>query len=487
MLRILLSLLVGAFALASSISAARAQESASPHDSSSSAPYPPLSSIPSGDQETEKTPTGQIPSSQEARPDTRPLTGAQNLTLGSFPTAHCVLVPSIRVTSLLDKNGLDATNSGKISSLTNLFGSLAWQRSSRRSQMTLNYAAGGALSNSRNYPNSVINQLDFTDTLNWRRWALLLSDQLSYLPESAFGFSPGVGFGPLGGLGLGGGFPGNPTSLQPLLVPNQSILTPHGSRISNAFVTQANYQLSPRSTIVALGSYGILRFLGSGLLDSSDTIFQAGYNYALTRRDTLGVLYRFGAFRYSNFDQAIDDHVVQLAYGRRVTGRLAFQLAAGEGVDRLQGPGQNTRTRTLWNLDGSLHYQFRLTYLALSFDHYVTGGSGVLAGAETSQVQTTVGRSLSRNWQGSFNFGYANNQSLSGARLASAAHSFNTWYGSVQFGRQLGHSTAMFFAYNLQLQGGNAPICSRGGCGSSLVRHQISVGLSWHPRPIAIR
>jgi len=88
----------------------------------------------------------------------------------------------------------------------------------------------------------------------------------------------------------------------------------------------------------------VLHFLDDGFLNSSGTVFQAGYNRKATREDTVAVLYRFTGFQYSNLDQSIESHVMQLSYGRQLTGRMAFQVAAGPGIGLLRIPWRRTKT-----------------------------------------------------------------------------------------------------------------------------------------------
>ena len=50
-------------------------------------------------------------------------------------------------------------------------------------------------------------------------------------------------------------------------------------------------------------------------------MFQAGYNYQLTRKDTIAVSYGFDAFRYSDGLQSINNNSFEFHYARRVTGQ----------------------------------------------------------------------------------------------------------------------------------------------------------------------
>src|SRR5438046_6178775 len=111
-----------------------------------------------------------------------------------------------------------------------------------------------------------------------------------------------------------------------------------GPRYSNSVATDVAYAVSPRASVTVSGSYGLLRFVETGNIDTNDTILGTGYNYALSRNDTIGALYRFSVYRYVRNPQAINDHVAQLAFGRKVTGRMSLQLFAGPGVANFRVP-----------------------------------------------------------------------------------------------------------------------------------------------------
>ena len=85
--------------------------------------------------------------------------------------------------------------------------------------------------------------------------------------------------------------------------------------------------LSPARRSMFAVPDGTLRFVEAGNIPSNDTIFNVGYNYAVSKRNVIGVLYRFTAFRYLDNPQALNSHEVHAAFGRKITGRLALQLS----------------------------------------------------------------------------------------------------------------------------------------------------------------
>ena len=166
--------------------------------------------------------------------------------------------------------------------------------------------------------NGVVQELSFKDKYSFRRSTFSVFDQLRYLPESSFGFAGTAGVG-LPGVGTGGGLGSGFT-------PGQSILTPEGQNLSNAFNVELDTKLTSRSSLTFVGGYSLVRYFGDNLSNYGDATFQAGYNYQLTRKDTVAVSYNFSAYRYSNVDQSLNLNTIQGSYGRRITGRLAFQI-----------------------------------------------------------------------------------------------------------------------------------------------------------------
>src|SRR6516164_8337594 len=74
---------------------------------------------------------------------------------------------------------------------------------------------------------------------------------------------------------------------------NRALLAVNYSGGGYVSALQATYALSRRSSVTVAGSYGLLRF-EQGNYDSNTTVASAGYNYQLTRNDTLGLAYRCG-------------------------------------------------------------------------------------------------------------------------------------------------------------------------------------------------
>ncbi len=436
--------------------------------------YPPLVSSANGRETT--------PDSGQVATDQLPLTGVQPLALGNSRKTQNFLLPSFSVTTQLnDYNGA--------SSLTYLLGHLDLHHVSSRSELVLDYTGGGMASTAGSDLNSAIQDLKLSDSFEWQRWSLLLGDEGSYLSRSAFGFGGVGGLGFLGGIsqfGSGGVLGGTLPFLNTFVTPNQTIPTAIAPQLSNTVFSQVQYQLSPRSSWTAAGSYGLLRFVDAGYVNSSNALFQTGYNYQVNPVTSLAVLYRFDAFQFANLAQGVDDHVVQVGFAHRVTGRLSFQLAAGPNLATFRETLTGPTTDLTWSADTSITYQLARTALSLRYDHLLTAGSGVLVGAQTNQVQGAISHTLSRTWQGSLAFGYAGNRSLPQTTANSVQESFNYWYAAIQADHQFRPGMAIFFGYGVSLQGSNTAVCAAPNCGSNFISHTLSLGFNWGLRPVAL-
>src|SRR5262249_40286741 len=158
-----------------------------------------------------------------------------------------------------------------------------------------------------------------------------------------------------------------------------------------------------------------------GSVESNDIIFNAGYNYTITRKDTLGLSYQFSAYHYLDQPQAIGDHSIQFSYGRKVTGRLGLRLFGGVEITTFRIAVGGDTGRTAGTASADLSYALHRFNIDFNYIHGVTGGSGVFLGATTDQFQLNAGRQLTQRWSGNIRFGVAYNRSIvSGTNGASS-------------------------------------------------------------------
>jgi hypothetical protein len=440
----------------------------------------PLASAANNDDEDTET---------ELTPDTRALTGVQNLSLGNSLT-HSYWQPHVDIFSTVDSNPQVEPGQSTWGTWISATGGVDLHRVSGNSVLTLSYVGGGMLSTDSGANNGVVQGLNFSDRYLFRRWAILFLEQLNYSPGSSFGLN-----GLDGSTYTGGGSSGTGSVFNP----GQPLLTGQGQILQNSFNTEVDTFLTARTSLTFVGGYSLGHYFQSDLFDYGNVNFRAGYNYQMDRKNTIGLSYTFSEYNYSNSAQSITSHTAQVSYGRRVTGRLAFQVAAGpqvsfshepitgtvsSGGGAAGGPGETSATLVNWSLSANLRYQWQRTGLALTYNHGVQGGYGLLSGSLTDNVSGSVTRQVSRTFSSGITGGYSRSQGqVIGAAMPSN-QSFDYWYGGANLSHPIGRTLALTLAYQVQYQTSNAAFCFGPTCGTSLVRNLISFGVGWHERPL---
>lgn len=412
-------------------------------------------------------------------PDTTPLTGVQNPGLGSVEFRHSYWVPGVQVATTVQSGG----NGGNWFDTTYLAGNLSLSEAWAHSHLALNYSGGGYFSTD-NEGNGTYQQLGFVQSFDWRRWQLAFFDEFAYLPTSQFGFG---GLSGIGSPGIGGSLSPVAPLLGGVYLPNQTILLSNGPRYSNSFAAQANLQVSPRSSITLIGSYGLLRFTDPGNIDNDDEIGSIGYNYELSKKDTVGVLYRFTAYHFTGLSQAIGDHAFNLAYGRKITGRLGLGLFAGPEIVTFRVPIGTKTQQTSLSLGASLTYGFEWGGVTLAYSHGTNGGSGILAGATGDNINAYATRQITRLWSARANFGYGREHAF--AAIAGSTPSYDSYYLGAGLNRPIGRNALLSFGYTAYIVNTNQAACGITVCtaGGYSTQHQLAVGYQWHTRPFVLR
>ena len=414
------------------------------------------------------------------RPDTSPLTGLQYAGIGYPEFRHSYWAPGVQVADTAQSNG----ESGW-SNTVFLAGNVSVYEARAHSRLTLNYSGGGYFG-TNNQGQGTYQQLGFSQSFDWKRWQLQFFDQFSYLPTTEFGFG---GLSNIGIPGIGGSLSPGAPGLGNTYIPDQGILSSHGPRFSNSFATQVTYAISARSSVTLNGSYGFLRFVDSGNVDNDDEIGSIGYNYVLSKKDTIGVLYRFTAYHFAGQPQAIGDHAFNLAYGRKITGRMALSLFAGPEITRFRIPVQNKRQRNGVSVGASLSYGFSNGGVTLSYSHATNGGGGVLAGGYGDEASLSGTRQVTRVWLARANIGYSRIHGftpiIATPTINEPVPGFNSFYLGAGLDRPIGRNANLSFGYTAYIENTNAGVCAL--CtGGTRVQHQFSVGLQWHTRPFVL-
>jgi hypothetical protein len=424
-----------------------------------------------------------------------PITGARDFGPGASYGGRSYVLPVFQWTGLADTGINGAAGYSNLQTRSVYLGSLTAERLKSHSQTALGLAGGAYLFSDSLRANKAapipsygtLLKASLSETVIGRRWELLLSEQGLYMPESSFGFSGGGGLSGLGG-GLEPGALGNQSSLNPTLLPNQTLLTGTSRRISNTAVAEVTYHPGARSSFTATGLYGLLNYLDPGFIDDNYWTFLGGYNFQLSRRNQIGINYTHTLFKFSSNNFELLNRGFQLFYGHRLTGRLSLEVAAGPTLNQIAQPqGAGVVTRGFWTTFDSLKYQGGRNEVSVDFARYLSGGAGVLLGAESDLARVSINRQLTRKWRGALNLAHAYNQSLIRQSLVQRRSQFETWVAGFTFSREFGDHVTFHVEYNAQRQIANALLCTTTNCGTIRLRQVGGIGLSWHGRPLGLR
>jgi len=438
--------------------------------------YPPLLNSNGNQDESDQ-------GAQTMQPDNWPVSGVQNTTLGTPVMRHSYWVPGIRYSNTTASSNANSAGSTQWNTTTFVSGDVSLLEAWSHSLLSANYSGGGFASTDATQGNGQYHQLSAAYEIIQRRWQALFVDQFSYLPQSSFGFGGTSGLSTPGiSDSLAVPLPG----LQNAYLPGQSFLGAVGGRYSNAFAAQLNFSVSRRGSITFAGVQGLLRFTQTGNISSDTEIFNVGYNYALTPKDSMGLVYRFSAYHYPGDPQALGDHAVLFVYGKKITGRLGLRLAGGPDITTFRVPILTSTQKVSGTASGSVIYGFRHGSATVNYTYEVSSGSGVFSGANSNLVGALWNRQLTRVWNASLNFQYARSGQIASA-IGISTPSYDSWVIGTGLDRPLGRAANLSLGYQAQIQGGTAALCQGSNCATNYTSHQIFLSFQWHTRPLVLR
>lgn len=434
-------------------------------------------------------PEAQAYDPSQVTPDQNTLAGAAPITLGQMQHNRNIFDPSISLSQLGQTYPL---SDGKsiLAGIAVAGGTLDFDRTWGVYHLTTYYNGGETFN--FGYPNTPFiassyvphyqfHEVSFMQEATWARWHIVVRDDFMVSPGAAF-----TGQG-MGGPGLSAQFSSmlgaSLNSLAQAFLPSETINTGVANRYRNALLGQAQYSFSRRAAFTVSASYGLLHFTVPGFVNSTMLDVQGGYDYMLSSANSIAVLGNYGKIDYSGTANTTTDYVGALAYGRKITGRLAFQIAAGPQEIQSHGTAGLGNANLLFaSVNSALRYERRRGGVALNFVRGLTGGSGIFQGATSNTVSGNAHYQFSRSWTGSINAGYAVNNSL--AKSGVPTTQFENWFVGANLGRRIGFHAQFNFNYGAQEQD-NPPSCTVALCGVSGLQQTVGMSLNWHLRPSA--
>jgi hypothetical protein len=433
-------------------------------------------------------------------PDQNTLAGAAPFTLGSLQRTRNIFDPAISV-SQMGQTVPDATGKSVLTGVSVVSGSLNFSRTGSGSQFSAIYNGGetfnigyGAAPNffGSTSSHSQFHDLAVTQAFEWARWHVLFRDDFMASPGAAF-----TGQG-MGGPGLAAQFSSllgaSLNSFAQAFQPSETVNTGTALRYRNSIMGQAAYSFSRRSAFTFAGSYGLLHFTGTGYFNSTMLDAQAGYDYLLDPANSIAILASYGKIDFTGTGtpaigtptigtgNTTTDYVGALAYGRKITGRLAFQAAVGpQEIQSYSAGGFGNFHLLFVSVNSALSYERRRSGVSFNFVRGLTAGSGVFLGATSNTFSASGHYQFTRFWTGTVNGGYSMNNSL--APAGAATTQFDNWFVGANLGRRVGPHAQINFNYGASKQ--NSPAtCLVANCGGTGLQQTFGMSVNWHLRPV---
>lgn len=370
---------------------------------------------------------------------------------------------------------------GGVYASTSISGDVVYASKSEVRPLNLLYTGGGQFGTQSGSSNTYFQSLAISQGYVTRSWVFGISDVVSYLPQS-----PTVGLSGIpgtGDLGL------NP--VQNGLEPSQNILTVGNSRVSNSTSGNVERRLDAFTSVSGGASYGILRFLGNGGLDSSQISADIAVNRRLDARSSASLSATYGTFNYSVLGNGASFAVrgLSASYQRQLSRSLTANVSGGpEWISSSSVLG--IPSRLTFTAGAGLGYTVRMYTAAVSYNRAVSGGGGVQPGGIFDSIAGTVQRPFGTAWSASLNTGYSRNRALSNiptpANLAflgvTTTGNYDSVFAGGQVSRRITRSLSGYASYTALNQSYSqtpiSPVALNG------IIQSFAIGVSYFPRSL---
>jgi len=493
------------------LSAARAQDSSAQSTDVTPAPSA-QQPAPAFGQENAPAPVSENP----------PISGLDLPNLEPHAAPLSYLQAGAHVSESVASNIQNALGGTGVHTISRAMGSLELQRLWSHYDLSLDYLGGVGYFNAEGIGLKQVEELGLTQKVNWKRGVLTVRDSFSYQPEGTFGST----YGSVGATGAG--LEGQNTFF------GGNALGALGQvpRIMNLSVADVVESLTPKSSITAAGGYGFIHFLGNepgtgnSFIGSNQVTAQVGYNRVLNPHNQVALIYGYQGFDFST-GLTFHSHIVQVMWGHRISGRMDFLIAAGPQFTHIDDlllpvttfppPANDTippceigATTTGVELEcptndfrigaagrALLRYRFPKVTLGLTYDHYLTSGSGFFAGAESDIASLRASRPLNRIWTANADIGYSRNSRVLPVTCTAtttncpgvAANVYSYGFAGASLSRMFGRTLHAFASYQFNYLVFDDSYCltaSPGPCNRISRLNIGTIGLDWIPRPIRL-
>lgn len=241
-------------------------------------------------------------------------------------------------------------------------------------------------------------------------------------------------------------------------VPNFSVIAPIASQLNNSANVGLDYQFALNGMIGASGTFTNLHYPDpaevSGLSDSASQGGSAFYSLRVSKMHYLGALYQYQ--RLLSYPSAglteTHTHAVMLFYTLLPSTHFSLSFFGGPQYSITAQPPIASLNLPLpaakaWTpaAGASLNWQGRLTTLAFSYAHIISGGGGLVGAVHLDSGTVNLGRQLTRTLSGTLGGGYTSNRVI--ATSLPGITNGHSILGSASLEQQLGQHFSLQLGY----------------------------------------
>src|ERR1035437_2873426 len=192
--------------------------------------------------------------------------------------------------------------------------------------------------------------------------------------------------------------------------PSFSVIAPIADRLSNSGNVGLNYQLAANGMVGASGTFSNLHYPNQaevpGLFDSSSQGGSAFYSLRVSKMHYIGATYQYQRL-VSNptvGQNETQTHALLFFYTLYATSRVSLSFFGGpQHSDTVQPPFPPLQPEPFsaraWTpaAGASLSWQGRLTNVAVSYSHVISGGGGLIGAVHMDSASASLRQQMMRN------------------------------------------------------------------------------------------
>lgn len=239
---------------------------------------------------------------------------------------------------------------------------------------------------------------------------------------------------------------------------NFSVIAPLASQLNNSANVELSYQFALNGMIGASGTFTNLHYPDPaqvpGLFDSASHGGSGFYSLRISRMHYVGVTYQYQ--RLLSYPGAglmeTQTHAVMGFYTLIPSTHFSISFFGGpQYSDTVQPAVASLRlpalTAKAWTpaAGGSLNWQARLTTVALSYSHVISGGGGLIGAVHMDNGTISLRQRLAKTLSASLGGGYTQNNMI--GSFAAGAYNGHTIDGTASLQQEFGQHVSVDLGY----------------------------------------